>query len=307
MNNSSAATWTRDSLAQAVQKHESNPIDNFMIGVIVLAGVAVGLETFPNIVALYGGVLHFFDMLLVALFTAEAVVKITLFAPKPWRYFSSGWNVFDFLILLLTTLPLVVGLGMGIVETAIAIRSLSIIRSLRALRFLRLTSEFRGIRIVVETLVRSIPQLGIVALLLVSLLYTYSVIGYNIFHENDPKHFGTLSQSMLTMFQCALGDFSNIMHIQIDGSKFDSGYYESLLLHYGNVRSESFPVIAPVFFLSFVFVAGLTILNFFVGTIISELDNVRAEEHEQTNSLSSLTARFDKLEQMIADIHQHQK
>jgi hypothetical protein len=62
-----------------------------------------------------------------------------------------------------------------------------------------------------------------------------------------------------------------------------------------------------VFFLSFVFVAGLTILNFFVGTIISELDNVRAEEHEQTNSLSSLTARFDKLEQMIADIHQHQK
>ena len=299
--------WTRPKLAAAVAKHHANPIDSFMIGVIFTAGITVGLETFPGIMASYGHILHVLDVVFVLLFAAEAGVKIALRAPHPLRYFTSGWNIFDFTILVLTAIPLIMSMSFEAAETAIAIRTLSIIRSLRALRFLRLSSELSGIRIVVETLIRSLPQLGIVALLLMSLLYTYAVIGYNIFHLNDPKHFGTLAQSTLTMFQCALGDFAGIMHIQIDGSKFDSGYYESLIQHYGTVQSESFPVIAPIFFLSFVFIAGLTILNFFVGTIISELDNVRSIESKQTHDLSSIAKRFDKLEVLIQEIHQRQQ
>jgi voltage-gated sodium channel len=294
--------WTWRSLSAAVKRHDTNPIDTFMIGVIVLAGITVGLETSRAIVNSYGALLHIVDVIIVGLFALEAVIKISMHWPHPWRYFKSGWNVFDFAILLLTALPFLLSMTYEVVETVIAIRTLSMIRSLRALRFLRLTSEFRGIRIVVETLVRSLPQLGIVALLLFSLLYTYAVIGFNVFHLNDPKHFGSLPQSLLTMFQCALGDFSDIMHIQIDGSQFDSGYYGSLVQHYGSVRSEQFPIIAPLFFLSFVFIAGLTILNFFVGTIISELDSVRSEEHQQTSSLSLLANRLDTIENLLLEL-----
>ncbi len=294
--------WTRASLSEAIQQHKPNPIDTFMIGIIILAGVTVGLETSPSIIASYGGLLHALDVLFVVLFALEAIIKIRLHTPA-WKYFASGWNLFDFLILILTALPLILSMSYGAIESVIALRSLSIIRSLRALRFLRLTSELDGLRIVIETLVQSLPKLGIVALLLMSLLYTYAVIGYNLFHLNDPKHFGTLAQSTLTMFQCALGDFSSIMHTQIDGSAFDKGYYDSLVLHYGKVQSETFPVLAPAFFLSFVFIAGLTILNFFVGTIISELDNVRSTESDQTKKLNSLSARFDGLEEMVRDIH----
>lgn len=296
--------WTRRTLARAIIRHQSNPLDTVMIVIIVLAGVVAGLETFPAIMDTYAYVFHAIDIVFVLLFAVEAGVKIGLHAPRPWRYFVNGWNIFDFLILILTSIPIIIGADHTAVEAAMALRSLRIIRSLRALRLLRLTSELRGMRIVIETLMRSLPQLSIVALMLVSLVYTYAVIGYNLFHYNDPKHFGSLWASILSMFQCAVGDFAEIMHRQIDGSDFDPAYFESIKQMYPNVVPETFPVIAPIFFISFVFIAGLTILNFFVGTIIAELDNVREEEHSQSSNISKLQRRFDRLESMLMVIEQ---
>lgn len=297
--------WTFDRLRQAIVNQESNPIDSTIIVVILLAAVTVGLETFPSIMTTYGGLLHALDIAFVFVFAAEVIVKLAFYMPKPLEYFKSGWHIFDVSILVLTTIPVIVQAGYGPIEAALALRSLSMIRSLRALRMLRLSSELRGIRIVIETLVSSLPQLGIVGLLLCSLIYTYAVVGFNLFHLNDPKHFGSLWQSTLTMFQCAVGDFSGVMHIQIDGSAFDSGYHESLVKHFPVVVSEPFPVLAPFFFLSFVFIAGLTILNFFVGTIISELDNVRQnvhkEEQKQNVSLEHIEQRLRDIEALLRD------
>lgn len=293
--------WNRKRLQYAIVRHRSNPVDSWMIIIILLSGVMVGLETFPTLYANYLDMFHAVDAIIIGLFSLEAAIKMSFYGKRPWRYFTSGWNIFDFGILVLTTLPFILANDYSSAQSAIALRSLSLIRSLRALRFMRIASELPGIRVIVETLIRSLPQLAVVGLLLFSLIYTYGVIGYNLFHLNDPKHFGTLWQSILTMFQCAVGEFYDTMHIQIDGSNYDSGYYESLCLHYGTVVPERFPILSPIFFLSFVFVAGLTILNFFVGTIISELDSVREEEHQQTSDLALLLKRFDKLESLIKE------
>lgn len=295
--------WTLDRLRHAVVNQESNPIDSAVIVVILLAALTVGLETFPTVMSKYGEILHALDIVLVFVFAAEVVVKLAFYMPKPLVYFKSGWHIFDVTILVLTTIPVILQAGYGPIEVALALRSLSMIRSLRALRMLRLSSELRGIRIVIETLVSSLPQLGIVGLLLCSLIYTYAVVGFNLFHLNDPKHFGSLWQSVLTMFQCAVGDFSDVMHIQIDGSAFDPGYHDSLKKHFPLVVSETFPVLSPLFFLSFVFIAGLTILNFFVGTIISELDSVRQDvlkdENKQTLTLDHIYHRLDDIEALL--------
>jgi hypothetical protein len=102
------------------------------------------------------------------------------------------------------------------------------------------------------------------------------------------------------MFQCLTGDFGEFMHIQIDGSNFDEGLYQSMLTHYHVVTPEKYPVLGPLFFLSFVFIGGFTILNFFVGTILSELDAVRGEERLQNTELTDMHRRFDRLEKMIS-------
>ena len=286
-------------MQRAIVGHRSNPLDTIMIGVIIASGITVGIETFPSIRDPHAALFHGLDMAFVIVFAIEAAVKMSFYGKRPWRFFASGWNIFDFSILLLTAVPVIILSNQSAAEAALALRSMSIIRSLRALRFLRIASEIPGIRVIVETLVRSLPQLSVVGVLLMCLIYTYAVVGYNLFHGNDPKHFGDLASSMLTMFQCLTGDFGEVMHRQIDSSAFDPGYYESLVAHYHVVTPEKYPYLGPLFFLSFVFLGGFTVLNFFVGTILSELDAVRDEERQQNTELAQILKRFDRLERMI--------
>jgi hypothetical protein len=97
------------------------------------------------------------------------------------------------------------------------------------------------------------------------------------------------------MFGCALGEFNDVMRIQLEGSASDEEFHASLVETFGagSVTSEAFPLLAPLFFLTFVMIAGLTILNFFVGTILTELDNVRGEMRNE--QLASATTKIDMI------------
>src|SRR5690349_4616902 len=88
------------------QLAESNRFQGFIIAVIVFAGVLVGLETYPGVVAEVGPTLHVLDKIILGIFVVEAVVRMGAEWPRPWRYFTDGWNVFDFSILAVCFLPL---------------------------------------------------------------------------------------------------------------------------------------------------------------------------------------------------------
>ena len=294
-NKASISTWSFTNLRERINNHDLNPIDNTVIILILLSAVVVGLETNHELVASSPTLFHVIDLIFIAAFGLEIVIKMAMRAPAPWKYFADGWHVFDTVVFGLTLVPYFITADQQTAEAAIALRSLRLVRSFRALRVMRLVGELPGMRIVIETLVRSIPQLSIVAALMGCLTYTYAVIGYNLFHGNDPRHFGSLGSSCLTMFGCALGEFNDVMRIQIDGSAADEGYYDLLVTKFGAsaVHAEPFPILAPLFFLTFVLIAGLTILNFFVGTILTELDNVRTEIREE--ELASTSLKIDKL------------
>ena len=289
------STWSFANMRERINSHELNPVDNVVILLILLSAVVVGLETNHDLVATYPTMFHAIDLFFIIAFGSEIVIKMSMLAPKPWKYFADGWHVFDALVFGLTLIPYIVSSDPHAAEAAIALRSLRLVRSFRALRVMRLMSALPGMRVVIETLVRSIPQLSIVALLLGCLTYTYAVIGYQLFHRNDPKHFANLGTSCLTMFGCALGEFNDVMRIQLEGSAADEDFHASLVETFGagSVTSEAFPFLAPLFFLTFVMIAGLTILNFFVGTILTELDNVRGEMRNE--QLASATTKIDMI------------
>lgn len=289
------STWSFSNLRERINNHELNPVDNVVIILILLSAIIVGLETNHDLVAAYPTLFHMIDLMFIVAFGAEIVIKMAMRMPSPLRYFADGWHIFDTVVFALTLVPYFVSSDPQAAEAAIALRSLRLVRSFRALRVMRLVGELPGMRIVIETLVRSIPQLSIVAALMGCLTYTYAVIGYNLFHLNDPRHFGSLGSSCLTMFGCALGEFNDVMRIQIDGSAADEGYHDLLVTKFGEsaVHSEPFAVLAPLFFLTFVLIAGLTILNFFVGTILTELDNVRNEVKEE--QLAEAALKIDQI------------
>lgn len=241
-----------------IRNHESNWFDNFILGVIVLSAILVGIETDKFMMLTYHDPLHMANIIIHYIFVTEILVKLYAYRDNIKLYFSDGWNMFDLFIVLLGFLPLLVTHDEASYEAVLAARTLRIFRSLRSLRVLRLIGRFKQLRTIVETLLHSIPTLWQVFMLMGILYYSYAVVGVFLFGENDPQHFGSLSQAILTLFQVMTGDgWSDLMKLNM---------YECLHPH---------PILSPLYFCSFVLVGALIILNLFVGIIIAEMDETR--------------------------------
>jgi len=68
------------------------------IAVIGLAFVLAVMESYPATAVKHEGLLRVLNSTVVWLFTAELCFNIGAYGRKPLRFFRSGWNWFDFLI-----------------------------------------------------------------------------------------------------------------------------------------------------------------------------------------------------------------
>jgi len=239
----------------------SSSFQNFIIGVILAAGAIVGLETSPWIMERYGGLLRTLDRIILALFVAEIMIKMGAHGRTPWDYFRNPWNVFDFAIVAVCLLPF-------------NSQFVAVLRLARILRVLRLVTVLPRLQILVGALLKSIPSMGYVGMLLFLHFYIYAVIGTYLFGRNDPVHFGSLGTSLLSLFQVVtLEGWVEVMRIQMYGSAQVGAGSDQYLL----VASEAFPVGAPLFYISFIVIGGMIILNLFIGVIMNSMQESQAE------------------------------
>ena len=175
--------------------------NHFITAVILLAGVVVGIETYPSMVEAYGEPLHIANWAILAIFIVEIIVKMAAEGSKPWRYFMDSWNVFDFLIVALCLLP-------------VDVSFVAVLRLARVLRVLKLVTAVPKLQILVGALLKSIPSMFYVSLLLGLLFYLYATTAVFFFGENDPIHFRNLQLSMLSLFRAVtLEDWTDLMYI----------------------------------------------------------------------------------------------
>jgi len=214
----------------------------FIISVILFNGVLVGVETSAALAEEYGSFLHWANRLIVTIFVVEAAMKITAVAPR-WRlYFGDGWNIFDFTIVVLSLIPATGELAL-------------IARMARLLRVLRLISTLPELRIIVSTLLRSLPGMANIMLLMSIVFYIYAVAGQQFFHEHDPQHWGNLGISLLSLFRIVtLEDWTDLMYTMM----------------------EVYPY-SWVYFVSFVIVGTFVIINLFIAVVIDNLDEAKQE------------------------------
>ena len=271
----------------------SSPFEHFIIGVILFAGVLVGLETYPSIVDEYGSILAVLDGIVLAIFIVEIVLKMGAEGKKPWRYFHDPWNVFDFTIVVLALVP-----AAG--QYALVARLARLLRVLRLIRFIP------RLRILVVALLKSIPSMVYVSLLLGLMFYMYGVAGTFLFAKNDPVHFGTLQESLLSLFRIVtLEDWTNILYTQIYGCDvYGYGFKEELC-----TSPERFPIIGPLYFVSFVLMGTMIVLNLFIGVIISGMDEAREQAHreemdEALEGPAGLTRELTELEESLSQAHE---
>ena len=251
---------------------DDSRFQNFITGIIVLAGVVVGLETSETLIALYGTPLHILNDIILWIFVIEAVIKIGAEGRRPWRYFMDPWNVFDFLIVAICFMP-------------VNAQYVAVLRLARLLRGLKLVRALPRLQILVSALLKSIPSMGYVALLLGMLFYVYSVAAVFLFGGNDPVHFGNLAIAMLSLFRVVTGeDWTDVMYIQMWGC--DQYGYEGMMELC--TQPMSYPVFGALFFVSFMLLGAMVILNLFIGVIMGGMD-----EAERENKLAALIARRD--------------
>ncbi|MEM1107556.1 MAG: ion transporter [Planctomycetota bacterium] len=245
---------------------ESNWFANAILGLIVFAAILVGVETYPAAVERYGKIIHSLDTVIIWLFALEAALKMAAGGKKWYRYFTDPWNIFDFTIVVVCFLP-------------VNAQYAQVLRLARVLRALRLISAIPKLQLLVGSLLKSLPSMCYVGLLLLVMFYVYAVLGVFLFRDNDPVHFRNLELSMLSLFRVVtLEDWTDVMYIQMYGSA-NYPFSEQDLARY-EFTSVARPFVGAFYFVSFVALGTMIMLNLFIGVIIQSMDEAQAEaEH----------------------------
>lgn len=139
-----------------------------------------------------------------------------------------------------------------------------------AFAIFRLLTLLPGLNKITQMIIRSVPSVGYVSLLLSIHTYFYSIIGVLIFSKNDPEHFGSIVLALISLFQV----------ITLEG-------WADLL----NFEMQNFPIAAPLYFISFVIVGTILILN----VLVSVMTNAFVEatiETEMSSLKESQSASF---------------
>ncbi len=242
-----------------------NPlVSRAVIALIVINAITLGLETSASLMERAGPLLLLLDQTVLAIFAVEILLK--LFAHGR-RYFASGWNIFDFVIVGIALMP--------------ANGSLSVLRSFRILRGLRLVNLVPSMRRVVAALIAAIPGISSVLALLTLVYYIFGVMTTTLYGEAFPDWFGTVSKSMFSLFQ--------IMTLE----SWSMGIVRPVM--------EEFPR-AWIVFVPFILVTSFAVINLFIAVIVNAMTeqstsgSAALKEEFHAASEAETTALIKKME-----------
>uniref|UniRef100_A0A8C8BKK2 Sodium channel protein n=1 Tax=Otus sunia TaxID=257818 RepID=A0A8C8BKK2_9STRI len=229
-------------------------------------------------------ILYKINMLFVAIFTGECIIK--MLALRHY-YFTNGWNIFDFVVVILSIVGTVLS---DIIQKYFFSPTLfRVIRLARIGRILRLIRGAKGIRTLLFALMMSLPALFNIGLLLFLVMFIYAIFGMANFAYVKKEHgiddmfnFQTFANSMLCLFQITTsagwdGLLNPILNTgppycdpnlpNANGSKGDCGS----------------PAVGILFFVTYIIISFLIVVNMYIAII---LENFSVATEESTEPLS---------------------
>ncbi|OEF97373.1 ion transporter [Desulfuribacillus alkaliarsenatis] len=236
---------------------ENEVFQKIVIAIIVLNGLIIITETY-----LTGNrFLLYLDRIIVWIFVVELVVKVYGLGVK--RYAKNGWNVFDFFVvsgsIIFYTTPFI-----------------SALRLLRVLRLLRMIPAIPALRKIIDALLKSLPALGGIVGLSALIFSIYAIIGTTYFKNILPyEFFGSFHTSLFTLMQVVT--------------------FESWASQVARPVINEIPW-AWMYFVSFIVIGGLVILNLVIAVILSYLgqeDEANREIHMERLYKENLELRND--------------
>uniref|UniRef100_A0A6I8P302 Sodium channel protein n=1 Tax=Ornithorhynchus anatinus TaxID=9258 RepID=A0A6I8P302_ORNAN len=226
------------------------------------------------------------NLLFVAIFTAECVVKMVALRHY---FFTNGWNVFDLIVVVLSIGSLVLSGIIKSLENYFSPTLFRVIRLARIGRILRLVRAAKGIRTLLFALMMSLPALFNIGLLLFLVMFIYSIFGMANFANvkwdkgiDDMFNFQTFANSMLCLFQIttSAGWDGLLNPILSTGPPFCNPNIRTLNRSSNNCGS---PAIGIGYFVSYIIISFLIVVNMYIAVI---LENFSVATEESTEPLS---------------------
>ena len=197
------------------------------------------------------------------------------------QYFHSYWNLFDCFV--------VIGTDIGIVIQLFDIGSnfssaTSVIRGFRIMRIFRLVRASVHIRLIIDTLMNILPQITNIMALMLLLLFIYASLGINQFsavmpleHINEKNNFQSFGNAMILLMRCTTGEDWNLIMYELANDEEDclsSQTFEDRELNGIKGCGSQF---SYIYFLSFMIILSMLIMNLSVAAVIEGLDTARKE------------------------------
>ncbi len=259
-------------VGQLARLVDSSRFNLAIAAVIIANAVVLGLETYPEVMGSYGGVLVLLNEVFFLVFVGELVLRIASYGRRPQDFLRNGWNVFDLVVIGAVLIP-------GVREQAQLLRLLRLARIVRLVRFLP------DARMLVLTVIKSLPSVASMVVLTVLLLFVYGMVGWSLFGAALPETWGTIGRSMLTLFVLLT--------------------LENFPTYLG--EAEPVSVFAIPFFVSYVLLAAFIVFNLLIGVVIGSMEKAREEEaakeeHDEAELLARLTEVQAALSRLERDL-----
>jgi voltage-gated sodium channel len=249
---------------------EHKNFTSVIITLIMINAVVVGLETYPHLYEEYRSTFFAIDRILLGIFAVE--VGLRMLAARTLKdFFKSGWNWFDFIIVL-----------SGLLLAGAYF--VTVLRILRVLRVFRAISVIPSLRRLVDALLMTIPALGNIMLLMSIIFYIFAVTGTMLFQEVSPEYFGSLQLSLLTLFQ--------VVTLESWASQVMRPIFAELPWSW-------------VYFVSFVLVGTFVVFNLFIGVIVNNVEKAESAEEEEIdetkNEVTELRREVGELKDLLRE------
>ena len=228
-----------------------------LVVLIVGAAIMKGIEVSGNPLEPYELWVGLFALLFLVALVLEVLLKMFALFPRVDRYFHDGWNVFDFLVISFFIVSLEV-------DPDVADYGLLIILA-RLLRLLQGLAIVQDLRLILSTMIRSLPSAAHIMILMGIVLYVYAIVGQENFGEYDPERWGNLAVSALSLFEIVtLEGWVDVMRPL--------------------VKAEPW---AWLYFVSFVIISAYLVTNVFVAVVIRNLEQSMQERQQASAAPAS--------------------
>lgn len=237
----------------------------FVIAIIIFSALMIGANSY-EVSATTLQVLSVLDVAITVIFLAEIIIRF-IGEPNKKHFFFNAWNVFDTFIVLVSLIP--------IEDSELAILG----RLVRIFRVLRMVSIIPELRILINSLIKALPQLGYVMLLMFIIFYIYAAIGTTFFAAINPTLWGDIAVSLLTLFRVmTFEDWTDVM-------------YETMAVY----------PLSWSFYLTFIFFTAFAFLNMVIGIVVNVLEQERQLEADLESDKENQPSMAD-LQQELAEI-----